>query len=73
MQIQSDQVPGNFWVGPEKLWVAPKPRNIFQSPEVFKNKSNFLIFMGILQISTNICIKITQISLRSFKMPSIKI
>ena len=41
-------MPGNFRAGLEKNCVARKPGLIFQSPESFKNKSNFLIFMGIL-------------------------
>ena len=40
-------MPGNFWAGTEKICVAGKPGIIFQSPEFLKNKSNFLIFMGV--------------------------
>ena len=45
----ANQVPGIseiFQASPEKLRVAQKSA-IFQSPEILKNKSNFLIFMDI--------------------------
>ena len=55
-------MPGNFRDGPEKLHLARKPGIIFQSPEVFKNKTNFITFRGISKNSTNIWVIIVQIS-----------
>ena len=41
-------VPGNVRANAEKLHLAQKPGIIFQSPEILNNKTNFLIFMGIV-------------------------
>ena len=40
-------MPRNFLAGLENSGVAQMPGIIFQSPEIKKEKSNFLIFMGI--------------------------
>ena len=39
-------MPGIFQTGPEKRHVAQKPRIIFYSPEILKNKTGFLNFIG---------------------------
>ena len=41
-------MPGNFPASPKNLHQARKPGIIFQSRIFFKNKTNYLIFMGII-------------------------
>ena len=54
-------MPGNFQAVPEKICVVQKPGIIYQSPDIFKKKSNFLIFMGIFtNFDKYICIKRVQ-------------
>ena len=40
-------MPGNFRASPEYLHQARKPGIIVQSRIFFKNKTNYLIFMGV--------------------------
>ena len=46
LQKQSDQMPGNFRAGPEKIRVARKSGIIFQSLEIKKKSQIFLFFNG---------------------------
>ena len=54
---QGNQVPGISQAGPENRHLARKPRIIFYSPEVLKNKTFFLNFMDTFANFHNICVK----------------